>query len=51
MRIVREIGNSEAMKPYVKREILPGPATGKALDNLIRDAAMSKTMRAVPVGW
>jgi choline dehydrogenase len=41
VQIARDLGNSEAMKPFVKREILPGPLTGEALDNLIRDGAMS----------
>jgi choline dehydrogenase len=41
MRIAREIGNSEAMKPFVKREILPGPVEDEALDDLIRNGAMS----------
>jgi choline dehydrogenase len=41
MQIARDLGNSEAMKPFVKREILPGPLAGEALDNLIRDGAMS----------
>jgi choline dehydrogenase len=41
MEIARALGNSEAMKPFVKREILPGPMGGEALDNLIRDGAMS----------
>jgi choline dehydrogenase len=41
MEIVRALGNSAAMKPFVKREILPGLIEGKALDNLIRDGAMS----------
>ena len=41
MEIARDLGNSEAMKPFVKREILPGPSAGEALDNLIRDGAMS----------
>jgi choline dehydrogenase len=41
MEIARELGNSEAMKPFVKREVLPGPRTGEALDNLIRDGATS----------
>jgi choline dehydrogenase len=41
MEIARDLGNSEAMKPFVKREILPGPLAGEALDNLIRDGAMS----------
>jgi choline dehydrogenase len=29
------------MKPFVKREILPGDLKGEALDDLIRDGAMS----------
>jgi choline dehydrogenase len=41
MEITRALGNAEAMKPFVKREILPGPVEGEALDNLIRDGAMS----------
>jgi choline dehydrogenase len=41
MEIIRDLGNSEAMKPFVKREILPGALAGEALDNLIRDGAMS----------
>jgi choline dehydrogenase len=41
MQISRELGNSEAMKPFVKREILPGYRKREALDNLIRDGAMS----------
>ncbi len=41
MAIARDIGNSKALSPYVKREILPGPLEGEALDNLIRDAATS----------
>src|SRR5262245_65914743 len=30
-----------AMRPFVKREILPGDVKGEALDNLIRDGALS----------
>jgi choline dehydrogenase-like flavoprotein len=41
MEISRELGNSNAMTPFVKREILPGDLRGEALDNLIRDGAMS----------
>src|ERR1700694_3933735 len=40
MEIARELGNSKSMKPFVKREILPGDLKGEALDNLIRDGAM-----------
>jgi choline dehydrogenase len=41
MEISRELGNSAAMKRFAKRELLPGPLKGEALDNLIRDGAMS----------
>jgi len=41
MAIARALGNSDALKPFVEREILPGPIAGEALDNLIRDGAMS----------
>jgi choline dehydrogenase len=41
MQLARELGNSEEMKPFVKREILPGSLTGDALDNLIRNGATS----------
>jgi choline dehydrogenase len=41
MEIARELGNSKPMKPFVKREILPGALKGEALDNLIRDGAIS----------
>jgi choline dehydrogenase len=41
MKLCREIGNSEALRPYVKREILPGDVDGEALDALIRDGAIS----------
>lgn len=39
--LCREIGNSAPMKPFVKREVMPGPIKGKELDNFIRDAAVS----------
>ena len=41
IEITRNLGNSAAMKPFVKREILPGDVKGDALDNLIRDGALS----------
>jgi choline dehydrogenase len=41
MQIARDLGNSGEMRPFVKRELLPGSRTGKALDDLIRDAATS----------
>jgi choline dehydrogenase len=41
MEIARDLGDSKPMKPFVKREILPGDLKGEALDNLIRDGAIS----------
>ena len=37
----RDLGNAHAMKPFAKREILLGLRQGEALDDLIRDGAMS----------
>jgi choline dehydrogenase len=39
VEICREIGNSAALRPYVKREVMPGNLKGGALENFIRDAA------------
>ena len=37
----REIGNSLPLRAFVKREVMPGNATGADLDNFIRNAATS----------
>jgi choline dehydrogenase len=34
-----EIGNSAALRPFTKREAMPGPLTGAELEHFIRDAA------------
>jgi choline dehydrogenase len=39
--LCREIGNSAAMRPHAKRELLPGPVRGPALHRFIRDGATS----------
>ena len=39
VEICREIGNSAALRPYVKREVMPGNLKGADLENFIRDAA------------
>jgi choline dehydrogenase len=39
IELCREIGNSAAMSPFVKREVMPGPLTGGALETFARDAA------------
>jgi choline dehydrogenase len=41
VELCREIGNSAAMKPYVKREVMPGPLKGAELDTFIRNSAVS----------
>ena len=35
----RALGNSQAMRPFVRREIMPGPLSGSALRSYIRDSA------------
>jgi choline dehydrogenase len=39
MSLCREIGNSAAMSPFVKREVMPGNLAGRALESFVRDAA------------
>jgi choline dehydrogenase len=38
IELSREIGNSTAMRPFVKREAMPGNLTSSALNSFIRDA-------------
>jgi choline dehydrogenase len=37
--LCREIGNSAAMKDFVKREVMPGPLGAKEMANFLRNAA------------
>ena len=39
VEVCREIGNSVALRPFTKREVMPGNLRGIALENFIRDAA------------
>ena len=39
VELCREIGNSAALRPYAKREVMPGNLKGADLENFIRDAA------------
>jgi choline dehydrogenase len=41
VEICREIGNSAALRPFVKREVMPGGLKGAELETFIRQAAMS----------
>jgi choline dehydrogenase len=39
VELCREIGNSAALRPFTKREVMPGNLTGAALEDFIRDEA------------
>jgi choline dehydrogenase len=41
IELCREIGNSGPLAAYNKREVMPGPIKGAALDNFCRDAAVT----------
>ena len=41
VQLCREIGNSAALGPFVKREVMAGNLKGAELEGFIRDAAMS----------
>ena len=41
MELCREIGNSAALRPFVKREVMPGNLKGAELERYVRDAAMT----------
>ncbi len=41
VELCREIGNSAALRPFAKREVMPGNLKGAALEGFIRDAAMT----------
>jgi choline dehydrogenase len=41
VQICREIGNSAALGPFTKREVMPGNLKGAELERFIRDAAIS----------
>jgi choline dehydrogenase len=41
VELCREMGNSGALKPYAKREVMPGNLQGADLENFVRDAASS----------
>jgi choline dehydrogenase len=41
VELCREVGNSAPLRPYAKREAMPGNLKGAALENFVRDAALS----------
>jgi choline dehydrogenase len=41
VELCREIGNSAPLRPFAKREVMPGNLKGPDLENFVRDALMS----------
>ena len=41
VELAREVGNSPALRPYVRREVMPGPLSGVELENFVRDGVVS----------
>jgi choline dehydrogenase len=41
VQLCREVGNSAPLRPFTKREVMPGNLTGGELDGFVRDAALS----------
>jgi choline dehydrogenase len=41
VELCREIANAPALRPFVKREVMPGNLKGLDLENFIRDAAIT----------
>lgn len=41
VELCREIGNSAPLRPFVKREVMPGNLKGSELENFIRDASVT----------
>ncbi|MDR6294402.1 choline dehydrogenase [Inquilinus ginsengisoli] len=41
IELCREIGNSAALRPFVKREVMPGGLRGAALEHFVRDAIVT----------
>jgi choline dehydrogenase len=41
VQLCREIGNSAALRPFTKREIMPGNLKGAELERFVRDGAVS----------
>ena len=41
VELCREVGNSTPLHPYTKREVMPGDLKGRALEDFVRDAAIT----------
>jgi choline dehydrogenase len=41
VELCREIGNSVALRPFAKREVMPGSLKGAELENFIQDSVVT----------
>src|SRR5262249_11491065 len=41
VELSREIGNSAALRPFAKREVMPGNLKGAAVENFVRDGVIT----------
>jgi choline dehydrogenase len=41
VQLCREIGNSAPLRPFTKREVMPGNLSGAELEDFVRDAALT----------
>ena len=41
VELCREIGNSDPLRPFARREVMPGKLSGQELERFVRDAATS----------
>lgn len=41
VELCRELGHSEVLRPFVKREVMPGPRRGLELDRFLKEATIS----------
>ncbi|PXA93043.1 oxidoreductase, partial [Nostoc sp. 3335mG] len=41
VELCRDLGNAQAFRPFVKREVMPGNLSGAAMSDYIRDAAVT----------
>jgi choline dehydrogenase len=51
IELFREIGNSQVMKPFVKREIMPGPLDAKSTADFASNAAAPNFVRSGFARW
>jgi choline dehydrogenase len=50
VELCREIGNSAPLRPFTKREVMPGNLKGAELENFVRDAAVTYWHQTAKMG-